>query len=106
MQMTRTLAKGDGIYTLAAAELLHQLRTMLHNPPPLRGFLSRELKRAAQMAQCIQQQPTGQGRRIGVMTQQPASVATDFIQTPLLGVAVVVANAARLHTTPFRLPAV
>jgi hypothetical protein len=51
------------------------------------------------MTHGIQQQPTGQGRGIGVMTQQPASVATDFIPTPLLGVAVVVANAARLHAT-------
>jgi hypothetical protein len=41
-----------------------------------------------------------------VMTQQPANVATDLIQTPLVGVAVVVANAARLHATPIRLPAV
>jgi hypothetical protein len=99
MQMTRTLAKGDGIHALATAELLHQLRTVLHNPPPLRGFLSGELKRATQMTHGIQQQQTGQGRGIGVMTQQPASVATDFIPTPLLGVAVVVANAARLHAT-------
>ena len=78
VKVTSTLTKGDHINPVTTTHLLHQLGGTLHNQPPFTRFLRPEVGGSAKVATRIQQTPPRQGRRQGVMTQEPSLTAPDL----------------------------
>ena len=68
MQMSGTLSKGNGINPVAASDLTNQLGGLLHNSAPLPRFVRGKVHRTTKVAPGIQQTPTGQRSRTGMVS--------------------------------------
>ena len=88
MQVSGTLAEGDGIDTVTACDPPDQLGGPLHHHPPIAGFSSVKLDGAGTMSPCIKQAPTGQWRRLRMMSKKPEFTAPDLMGSQLGSISV------------------
>jgi len=90
--MACTFAEGYGVHPITASEVLDEPTCLLHGTTPIGALISVEANRTTHMTTCIEQQPTNQRCRMGMMSKDPQWSAADFIEASTASISVKAAN--------------
>jgi hypothetical protein len=92
VEMTSTLTEGNQVDPVATTHRLDEFGSLLNDCSPFIGFISQKVDRTSKMATCIEQTPTEQRRRMGMMTQEPMAIAPDLYFTKIFNIGVKLTN--------------
>ena len=79
VQVLSTFTEGNRIDPITSGERLHKRTGVANSSPPVSGLLVVEINRTRNAPNTVKKQPAGQRRWIGMMTQDPESVALNLI---------------------------